>query len=121
MSLPSIQFKTTRTNVTENIKQVVEDKFQSLEKYIGSESDVKIAIEFEQVAPHNNGPIHRVEANFWLAGKLFRAEATEESFERAIDVVRAELDQELRTARTKKESMMRKGGRKIKEMMRFGK
>lgn len=120
MSFPTIQFKASQVTVSDALKTLVEQKFESLEKYIGDETDVQCEVEFERVAPHQNGPVFRVEANVWLAGTLHRAEATEDSFERAVDQVRAELDSEIRNSRKKRDSMVKKGGRKLKEMLRFG-
>ncbi len=120
MSFPIIQFKATQVQISESLKTLVEQKFESLEKYIGDETAVYCEVEFERVAPHQNGPVFRMETNLSIAGKLYRAEATRESFEHAVDEVRSELDRELKSARTKQESLMKKGGRKIKEMLRFG-
>ncbi len=121
MSFPTIQFKATQVTVADSLKTLVDQKLQTLDKYIGNETDVRCEVEFERVAPHQNGNIFRIEANIWLAGQLYRAEATEDSFEKAVDVVRGELDQELRKARTRRDSLVKKGGRKLKEMLRFGK
>ncbi|MCA9361203.1 ribosome-associated translation inhibitor RaiA [Candidatus Kaiserbacteria bacterium] len=121
MSFPNIQYKITQVEIEPAIKALVEQKFSSLSKFIGNETDVKCEVEFEKVAPKNNGEVHRFETNLWISGTLYRAESTEESFEKAIDVVRNELDKEIRRSRTKRESLFRKGGRKIKNMMRFGK
>lgn len=121
MSFPHIQFKATQVEVDDALKNLVEQKFQSLAKYIGDETDVRCEVEFEKVAPHQNGPVFRVEANLWVAGTLYRAEATEVSFEHAIDEVRAELDKEIRRARSKRDSLLKKGGRRLKEMLRWGK
>ena len=59
-------------------------------------------------------------SNFWLAGKMHRAEATEATFEAAIDVVKDELDRELNKEHDKHQTLVRKGGREIKEAIRFG-
>lgn len=115
-----IQFKGTNVSVEEKWQSLVEQKFNALGKYIGSETDVSCQVEFEKIVSHQNGPIHRVEANLFVAGKLFRAETTEESFELAIDVVRQELDRELAKTNEKKETLLKRGGRKIKDMLRFG-
>jgi len=50
-------------------------------------------------------------------GTLFRAEATEESFEKAIDEVRAEIDKSLRRAKEKHATLDKQAGREIKEQM----
>lgn len=120
MSLPIINFKATNTELEEKLADLVTSKFSSLEKFIGDETDVKIDVEFEKVADHQSGKVFRLETNLWLRGKLHRAEATEDSFEMAIDEVRDELEKELRRDNDKHMSLIKKGGRKIKEMLRFG-
>jgi ribosomal subunit interface protein len=121
MTFPTINFKALNsTSVDDTLLSLLEQKFQSLDKYVGDETDVKCDVEFEKVTASKNGKIYRVEANLWLHGKLYRAEATEISFEVAIDEVQSELDKELRRANDKRDSLMKRGGRKIKEMLRFG-
>lgn len=121
MAFPTITFKHTTTENTAYLEDLVTNKFQPLERYIGAETDFKCEVEFQKESPRHSGKLYRVEANVWLAGKMFRAEATEETFEYAIDEVRNELDKELRRAGEKRESLVRRGGRKIKEMLRRGK
>ena len=120
MALGMITFKHTHAEHTGRLEAVVVNKFQSLNRYVGNETDVRCEVEFQKVAPRQSGMLYRVEANMWLAGKLFRAEATDENFEKAIDIVRSELDTEMHKSHTKRESLMRRGGRKFKEMLRWG-
>ena len=120
MAFPMIAFKGTNTELDPSLQDVVTQKFSSLEKFIGDETDVKCEVEFEKVTTQQSGPVHRVEANLWCHGKLYRAEATEDTFEAAIDGVRNELDKELRRANDKRDSLMKRGGRKLKDMLRFG-
>jgi len=119
MSFPIINYKATRVELNPEWQQLLEAKFVSLEKYFGDETDLKCEVEFEKVAPHEHGRVFRVEANLWLGGTLYRAEATEEQFEKAIDATRAELNKELRRAHKKHHSLIKRGGRKLKAMMRF--
>lgn len=121
MAFPMIQFKATNTELIGSLQDIMEQKLHSLEKFIGDETDLKCQVEFEKVTAQNSGPIYRVETNLYVGGKLFRAESTETTFEEAIDEVRNELDKELRRSNKKRETMFKKGGRAIKEMMRFGK
>jgi ribosomal subunit interface protein len=123
MAFPTIQYKGTNVSLDPQWKSLVEQKFQSLAKYIGSHTDATCDVEFEKETGehHNSGNIHRVEANLFVGGTLYRAEASLESFEKAIDQVRSELDRELARARQKRETLFKKGGRKIKEMLRLGK
>lgn len=112
-------FKKTNTEVEDRLLTLIEQKLQTLEKYIGA-APTMCEVEFERVANHQRGDIFRIEVNLEVNGKLFRAEATMDSFEKAIDEVRDELDKELRRGRDKEETLLKKGGRKLKEMLRFG-
>jgi len=120
MSFPTINYKATNVNLEPHLQRLVDQKFESLEKYIGNETDTQCEVEFEKETAQQSGNIFRVEANLWLAGKLYRAEASEANFETAIDEVRNELDKELRRANDKQNTLMKRGGRIIKKMMRFG-
>lgn len=120
MSFPMINFKATNVSLEPKLQDLLEQKLQTLEKFIGEETDVKCDAEFEKATPSQSGNVYRVEVNLWLHGKMYRADATESSFEMAIDEVRNELDKELRRANKKRESLIKRGGRKIKEMLRFG-
>jgi ribosomal subunit interface protein len=121
MTLPTIKYKATNTELQNHLMNLVEEKFTTLDKYIGEETDVSLEVEFKKEAPHQNGDVYRFEANLWLRGKLYRADAVESNFEKAIAHVRDGLDTELLRHHKKSESLVRRGGRKIKEILRFGK
>jgi len=121
MAFPTIQFKATNVVLEDRLTTLVEQKFSSLSKYVGDETDVHCEVEFEKETAHQSGNHFRVEANLSLKGKLYRAVASEENFEKAIDEVRDELDKELRRASGKREALIKKGGRALKNMLRFGK
>jgi len=120
MAFPMIQFKATNTEMIGELQDIMEMKLHSLDKYIGDETDVKCQVEFEKVNTQHTGRIYRVEANFFMAGKMYRADSTKTTFEEAIDEVRNELDKELRRTRKRKVTLLKKGGRAIKKMMRMG-
>lgn len=119
MSFPMIQFKATNTHLDGAWQDLVEQKFRPLEKYIEGKSDLKCQVEFEKIVSHQKGDVHRVEVNLYAGGKLFRAEATERSFEIAIDEVKKEIERELGKNHDKRDTLVKRGGRKIKEMLRF--
>ena len=120
MSLPIINYKHKNTEPDIELQELFERKLQSLEKYLGENTDLKIEVEFEHQPGHHDGKLFRLEANVWNDGVLFRADESAQSFELAIDEVRNELDKELRRHRKKKESMYRKGKRAIKNLMKRG-
>jgi ribosomal subunit interface protein len=121
MSFPTIQFKTTNTPADPSLQEHAAAKLATLEKFIAGATDATCQVEFEKVASHQSGTIYRVEANLYANGELYRAEATRDSFMNAIDAVEAELDKELRRQNDKRDTLLKRGGRKIKEMLRFGK
>lgn len=113
-----INFKNLSGNMDGALTDLVERKLHSLEHYIG-DAPALCDVEFEKVAPKQNGDVFRVEVNLTINGTLYRADATMDSYEKAVDEVRDELDKELRRSQQKHDSMVKKGGRQIKEMMRF--
>ncbi len=121
MVTKNIAFKHTNSDTDASIRPLVEQKLAGLARYVGNETDVKTDVEFEKVSSSKSGKLCRVEVNIAVRGEIFRAEATEETFEAALDVVKDELDREMDRSQKKRNSLLRRGGRKLKEMMRYGK
>ena len=117
MTFPTINYKFNSLAEAQALTNIVEQKCATLEKYLQNTTSVSCEIEFEKVATQQSGQIHRVEANITVDGTLYRAEATEESFEKAIDEVRDELDKELRRSKEKRETLQKQGGREAKEQI----
>ncbi len=120
MTFPTIQFKATNVHLDGKWQDQVIHKFKSLEKFFGSQTDISCSVEFEKITAHQSGSVCRVEANVYANGKMFRAESTEHSFEHAIDVVQKDIERELGKAHAKHDTLVKRGRRKIKEMLRFG-
>lgn len=120
MTFPMIQYKSTNTEMISDLQDILELKMTSLEKYFSDEDNIKCEVEFEKITSQASGKIYRIEINLTVSGKLFRAESTETTFEEAIDEVRNELDKELRRSKKKQHTLLKKGGRAIKRMMRRG-
>ena len=117
MTFPTITFKQTNITVDDHLPDLIEQKLITLEKFIG-EAPSLCEVEFERLTHQQTGDIHRVEVNLTVNGKLYRAEATAESFEAAVD--EAVLDAELRRTREKDNTLLKRGGRKLKSLLRFG-
>lgn len=115
-----INFKITNAEVSDDLRTVAENKLSTLSKYIGEDPAI-CDLEFEKVTNHHQqGVIFRVEINLERNGKFFRAEATAENFEKAIDDARADLEQSLKSERGKREALWKKGARLVKDRMRWG-
>lgn len=120
MSFPKISFKHTQTEVNYKLQDLLTSKLSSLDRYLVPGGDSRCDVEFAKIAPHQNGDIYQVEVNLWIEGVLFRSVETSSTFENAIDAVRSSLDNEINRTKTKKTSLWRKGARRMKDMMRFG-
>jgi len=117
MEFPIINFKYNDLEEVKPLADLMQQKLQSLTKYLHEEQSITCDVEFEKVAPQNAGQVYRAEVNLMVEGTLFRAEATENSFEVAIDEVRNELDKELRRAKDKQVTLDKDAGRAAKEQM----
>lgn len=117
MTIPSISYNFNDIEETRELATVVEQKFGSFNKYLHDDESVQCDVEFSKVATRQNGQIHRIEVNLQVDGTLYRADATEESFEKAIDEVRDELDKEMRRAKEKQATLEKQAGREVKEQM----
>lgn len=117
MAFPIINYKYHNNEDAKDLAEIVDQKFEALEKFIPENASITCDVEFEKINPQQQGRIFRVEVNLMVNGVFYRAEATEESFEKSIDVVRNELDKELRRAKEKQTTQSKKGGRTLKELI----
>ena len=121
MTIRTINTKATNLDISPKLQKLIEQKITPLGRFLPKhETEVLCDVELSKAAEHQSGKIYRAEVNLTVNGKLYRAEATEEQIEKAIDQVRNELKYELNKASDRRESLFKKGGRKIKEMMRLG-
>ena len=120
MTFPTINYKFNDLPEAQQLTDLVEQKCAAFDKYLHGKSSAVCDVEFEKVAPRQNGQVHRLEVNLMIDGTLYRAEATEESFEKAIDEVRDELDKELRRAKEKQATIDKQAGRAAKEQLVTG-
>ena len=121
MAFPIINFKGTNLDLTDDLKALIEQKITPIEKFLPKdETDIKCDVEIEKINDQQSGNIFRAEINLFVAGVKYRAEKTEDQIEKAIDRMRDEIKKEVRRSRGKHDSLIKRGGRKIKDMLRFG-
>jgi ribosomal subunit interface protein len=120
MSFPTITFKHTNIEPDYAMQSLVQTKLSTLGKYLVGARNVRCEVQFERVTGHQHGPVCRIEVNIWRGNTLARTEATENTFEKAIDEVRRTLEHDLERAHDKRLSVFKKGARRLKEMVRWG-
>lgn len=113
----TINFTYNNLDEARALTDVTQQKFESLHKFIADDQSIVCDAEFSKVAANNKGNIFHFAVNLQVDGDMFRADATEESFEAAVDEVRDELDKKLRRAKSKKDSLGKKAGRAFRSLM----
>jgi ribosomal subunit interface protein len=116
----NIQFKGTNYELTSDMTDLATRKIQGLQKYvgkIGAEPAAYVDLGKHSEA-HQNGAIWYADCNLDVEGKRYYAKAEAETLRNAIDKMVGELAKELRGAKQKHETMIRKGGGRVKAFFR---
>ena len=119
----TINIKTKNIELSSAIRSYVEEKIGSVKKHIHDLNGDAVLADVEvgkTTDHHNKGELFRAEVNLEVGGKLYRAEATADDLYAAIDDVKDELIREVRTSSERKETLFRRGGRAIKNFLKFG-
>ncbi len=121
MAFPQITVKATNLQLSPGLSALIDQKLTPLGKHIPEgATDAYCRVEVEKLTEHQTGKINRVEINLFAYGRTYRAEATEEQIEKAIDQARDELKRELEHVEGKRHSLVRRGARALKNLLRFG-
>jgi ribosomal subunit interface protein len=120
-----IHFKSAHTKdiaeeVTQKVTEAAQRKISRLQKYLGKHTGpIHVYVELGKVTEsHQSGKVWRAQINLDAQGKRYHADALGEHIEPAIDTAIKELEAELRKAKMKNVSMLRKGGGALKSFMR---
>jgi len=124
----NINIKATNMELTPAISDFITKKLEGLEKFIHGDncdtcasSEIRVFVEVGMTSKHHQtGEIYRAELqlDFPIAGGKGSARAESESGDlyAAIDEAKDLLKEELLKTKDKKESLVRRGARKIKSM-----
>lgn len=105
-----IKIKTTKFELSDDIKQYVEKKMSMLEKYLGDLAIITCEVELERfLTKRNEGKNYRAEVNLTIPGDLLRVEKSEKSMLKAIDKVKDHLA--LMIKKTKEKKIDKKRGK----------
>ena len=106
-----INIKATKIELSDSIRDYIQEKMDMLEKYLGSVAvtncDVEVAMD---VNSQQKGEIFRAEVNLNVPGKLIRVEKTEKDLYKAIDKVKDHLIRSIKRYKEKRVDKKRKGG-----------
>jgi putative sigma-54 modulation protein len=115
----NLNIKTTGTSLTPAIRDYFEKKLMSLGKIVNFDNDnVLVQAELGKTTHHHkSGDFFRAVVNLSIGGHSYRAESEKDDLYAAIDDVKDELMQEIKSSKEKHTAMKRKGSQEIKNML----
>ncbi|MEK7087325.1 MAG: ribosome-associated translation inhibitor RaiA [Patescibacteria group bacterium] len=114
-----INLKTKNFSLTASIKNYLEQKLNSLDKFLPADESIFADVDLSKTTKHHQkGDVFRAEVNLRVPGRLIRASSIEWDLRIAIDRVRDELIKEIKTNKEKNISLKKYGGRLFKKLSR---
>lgn len=115
--------KTTNFTLTDDVSKYLEKRMSVIDRYVEPD-DTSAILEIEigkTTRHHQSGDIFRAEANMHARHIDLRAEAERDTILVAIDAMKDELVNTLRSKKHKRITLIRRGGLKIKNFIKgFG-
>ena len=116
-----INLKTKNFSLTPSIKTYLSQKINTLDKFLPYDESIFADVELAKITKHHQkGDIFRAEVNLKIPGRLVRAVAEEWDLRVAIDVIKGELQHEIKSNKEKNLSLYKKGARILKKLLRGG-
>jgi len=114
-----IDLKTKNFEITPSIKIYLQQKLDSLDKFLPNDENIFADVELAQTTKHHHkGDIFRAEVNLTMPGRLIRAVAEKWDLRVAIDAVKDELQREITMNKEKNLSLYCRGARLLKKLLR---
>lgn len=113
--------KATNLELSPAIRAYLEEKLATLERILPSGDEDSVLIDAEvgkDTNHHLHGEIFRAEVNLRFSGRFLRAEAFNEDLYAAIDEMRDDITRQVNSNIEKKNTLLRRGGRLLKNMVR---
>jgi len=114
-----IDLKTKNFEITPSIKTYLQQKLDSLDKFLPKDESIFADVELAKITKHHQkGDIFKAEVNLMIPGRLIRVVAEKWDLRVAIDVVKDELQREITMNKEKNLSFYRRGARFFKNLLR---
>ena len=114
-----INIKTTTLTLSPAISEYIEKRFGALEKFFKSDTTVKCDLEIAKTTNHHkHGDIFKAEIHIVAKNKNIYASVEKEDLYTAIDAVRDEVMEEVKSSNEKMRKLSRKGGAKVKKILK---
>lgn len=116
----NINIKATGTSLTPAISDYINKKVGGIEKFLEDAEAARFDVEIGVTTRHHNAGEEqfRAEVNLHAGDLHLRAEESHEDLYAAIDLVKDELAREVLTKKRKRLHLLRRGGQKVKNMLK---
>ena len=106
--------------LTPAINNYTAKKITQLEKFVNAaDTSASVDVEVGKTTNHHQaGDVFRAEFNLFVGGKQYNAVSEKEDLYAALDDVKDEVAHELSKSKTRKRDLMRRGGARIKDIVR---
>jgi ribosomal subunit interface protein len=118
-----VNIKATNYELTAEIKEYIDHQISKFQKFLpkGTEETILYVEVGKTTQHHSNGPVFKAEFNMEYKGQLLRSESIQEDVKSAIDIASDEMSRQIRKNKERKTDLFRKGSKKIKSWIKFGK
>ena len=114
-----INLKGTNLELSAAISEYLDKRLLGVEKFLPEGDGFVADVELGKTTNHHQaGDIFRAEINIHIGGKSFRAVSEQIDLYSAIDDMKAEITRELGSYKEKRLSLIRRGGQKLKNLLR---
>lgn len=115
-----INIKATNFELTEAIRNYVEEKVGVLEKVLPAHDEsIMVDVEVAKVTRHHqHGEVFKAEINLHFSHRYLRSESYNEDLYAAVDEMQDEITRQINTSIEKRITLVRRGGRALKKMLR---
>lgn len=114
-----IKIKTTNFSLIPSIQAYVEEKLNSLDKFLPYDESISADVELAKTTSHHRkGDIFRAEVNLIIPGKFIRTTAEEWDLRVAIDKAKDDLQRKIKGGKEKNLSLYKKSARLFKKILK---
>ena len=115
----NINIKATTIGLTPAISEYVDKHLGIIKKFLQDDSTVQFDLELAKTTNHHKqGDIFKAEIHIVAKDKNIFVSVEKEDLYAAIDIARDEVMQKLKSSKDKKQSMMRRGGAQVKNILK---
>lgn len=114
----NINIKATNIELTDAIRDYVEKKVESIEKFLNNDN-VQVQVEVAKTTNHHkNGEVYKAEFDIRANGKKFFTVAESEDLYSAVDMARESMISELTHNKDRERTLYKRGAISVKKMLK---